>query len=364
MDNLDNLDREWLLINSTKEALSLAKRKPTTTYNEAIAFAKEIAPEIFEGSKTDFGRKTKLEKLYQKYKEEADALSHESTRQVGPEDLMKSRLRELEGLISRSPQDLEQLRRESIDLKDALEKPQKKTDNFENVTEDEAIRNDVNVAHATNSFIKNYLGKYYVYYDKKKNSVFQIAVFHPGPKEAITGADLIYEQYDSEGEKVRIAALQYKIWDGQTLYFSAAKNLDQQLKRLENCFCSQGMCKGKRVQSNFFRFPYCAAFIKPTDKLQSTKNLVTSGHHIPICSIEKVKDKGYKDDVIYRGSLEKESLNTESFEMLFNAERVGSRWLKKSELEAFYKKNKVLEQNDKLIVHGQSMKVDHFDNLF
>lgn len=60
----------------------------------------------------------------------------------------------------------------------------------------------------------------YVDYKIAKDRFLRIRLLHPDKAEHILGADLIYEQYDVDTEKVRIAVLQYKTWENGVLYFS------------------------------------------------------------------------------------------------------------------------------------------------
>ena len=102
-----------------------------------------------------------------------------------------------------------------------------------------------------------------------------------------------------------------------------------------------------------YRLSYCMAFIKPTDKLQDPKKLTTSGYHLPICKLDKLKKKAVKEYMITETSIKNQSLKTVTFEELFDSEMIGSRWLDINELEAFYKQNKVLEANERIILYAQ-----------
>lgn len=45
-------------------------------------------------------------------------------------------------------------------------------------------------------------------------------LLHPDPPEYSLGADLIYETYWEKKKLARIVLIQYKVWDGETLYLS------------------------------------------------------------------------------------------------------------------------------------------------
>jgi hypothetical protein len=79
-------------------------------------------------------------------------------------------------------------------------------------------------------------------YQVSESRIIRVRLIHPNEGEQKMGADLIYEQYDAERKKVRIIMIQYKIWNGEILYWSQAKNLDPQLKKMFDNLCSKGFC--------------------------------------------------------------------------------------------------------------------------
>lgn len=103
-----------------------------------------------------------------------------------------------------------------------------------------------------------------------------------------------------------------------------------------------------------FRFPYCAAFFRPTDKLQSaSQELRSSGEHIPVCMIDgliKVGPRGGKN--LEYEEIRRVSLNHLVFEDLFCNGKIGSRTLSMEELAELY--DGILENGEgKLVVHAQ-----------
>ena len=314
--------------------------------------------------KTGIVKKSSLEKLYDKYKEEAIASSLLSNENKSTEQIITARLNEVEKLINDYPAKEGEpigLKKERRELEALLEKKKDFILNLESITEDNAIRNDIVAQRANKHFIKTHLGKYNVYKDRDDGSIFQIAIFHPNFKEKITGADLVYEQYDIERKKVRIAAIQYKIWDRRALYFSQARNAFEQIKKLQACFCKNHFCKdgdGNNCSKDFYRLPFCTAFLRPTDKLQNPKVLFTSGYHLPICKIEQLKEDGYSKDVIRYEQIRKSGLNAYTFEELFNNEMLGSRWLDIRELEDLYQEYGVFAESENIIIHAQDLSVE------
>lgn len=360
MENLDKLQQEWAIINASRELLSLVKKNPFVTYKDALKFAKEIDPTIHN---TSIGsqRKNRTEKLYEKFAQEAFALSRERNSHITPEVLIESRLSEIEKYLNfytKDDKDPEDLRKEAADLITLLKRKSSEFLSLKRITENQAILNDAFGKRAGKVWLENNLGRFNTYIDKENQGIFRVSVLHPNKSEVITGADLIYEQYDSLKEKVRIVVIQYKIWENGTLYFSQAGNLNAQLKKMASCFCGGHFCKnnlGDNISPTEYRLPYCCAFLKPTDKLQNPNKLTTSGYHIPVCKVDDAKKFGRNNFILYLDNILAKSVKSQTFEELFNSNILGSRWLDKSELEELYRRTDILEPNEKIMLYAQNI---------
>ena len=367
MENLDQLQKEWSLITASRELLSIIKRNPNIKYEDAIKFAKQISPEILNNTRIGANRRNRLEKIYDKYVFEAIGKSRQQGSEINPEALIEIRITEIERLLQHFTQDDESpqiLKREADDLKMLLRPEFDRFLELRRVTENQAILRDAFRKRPEKIWIDTHLGKFNTYVDKENHTVFRVAVLHPNPSEAITGTDLIYEQYDESTEKVRIVAIQYKIWENEVLYFSQAGNLNDQLKKMAKCFCGDNYCKdssGNNISTAQYRLPYCCAFLKPTDKLQNPNKLTTTGYHLPICKVDSVKQKALREYMISLGSISQTAIKAQTFEELFNAEILGSRWLDKQELEELYRKTKVLEPSERIILYAQNVIFDTDD---
>src|SRR6185436_11701465 len=106
--------------------------------------------------------------------------------------------------------------------------------------------------------------------------------------------------------------------------------------------------EGHNVSSSEYRLPYCCAFLRPTDKLQNPNKLLTTGYHLPICKIDKVKRSGPKNHVVSLSDILTTAIKPHSFEELFNMEILGSRWLEKAELEELYRRTRILEPKENI----------------
>jgi hypothetical protein len=201
-------------------------------------------------------------------------------------------------------------------------------------------------------------GENYREFELPDNRVMRIRLLHPSVADRITGADVIYEHYANDKKRVRIAAIQYKMWGGETLYITG--KIKNQLQRLQQTFCEHQCCQIHPHQNGMYRLPCCAAFLRPTDELQVADNkLVSSGYHIPVCRVtalwEETQRSGKK--LTWRG-FRSESISYRVFEELFNTDMLGSRWLEPGELEAIYREHKILEfdesLDDRLLMHVQT----------
>ena len=78
------------------------------------------------------------------------------------------------------------------------------------------------------------------------------------------------------------------------------ERLSLQLERLENFLCIAKLCEGPEG-SNLYRFPHCAGFLRPTDRLQRpNQKFVSTGEHLPICKIGECSTLGPRGGKILR----------------------------------------------------------------
>ncbi len=189
-----------------------------------------------------------------------------------------------------------------------------------------------------------------------RNSYLRLRLLHPEVMEAITGADLIYEQQDVSSRKVRAMFLQYKIWDDDGVMYFSQGSLEAQLRKMKSAFCEKGFCNQPSSLNGQldYRFPYCSCFLRPTDAMQETDTrLISSGIHIPVCSALKLRDEG--EVRIDKKEMRAQTLTHNIFEPLFNKGFVGSRWLTENELKEFYLDNKIMETNESLLVYAREI---------
>lgn len=360
-DNLPPQDKrlqiEWLVINALRELMSLADPKVSTpTYTEVIDFAKDRFPQLFS-KKSILGNLDREGELMRAYRQEAWAESQVSGRVVEPDALVELRIKKLEELVKKAKTnkqigEVDQLRRELKKLKILREEFFKKK---KRIIEDDAIRHDQYLERGR--IITDNMGKS-VRVRTNTGSDLELRILHNGKPEESIGADVIYEQYHPTEKKLRFVHIQYKIWDKGSLYFSQHKNLEPQLKKLHKVVCRGSFCcseEGNNLGTGY-RLPYCAAFLRPTDKLQNPKSsLASSGWHIPVCKIDKIAKRGPKNKVLHLADVRPTALSHLVFEEIFHNNMLGSRWLDIDEVEELYREHNILDSSEKIIIYAQQI---------
>jgi hypothetical protein len=321
------LDSEWIFLCTTREMMWIAEETDMApTYRRSLRTAKELAPEIYhhnilEGSEP---------KDVRYYRQLAEAESATSGKNVTPMELVEKEISKNERLAKTSDT-------ESQLLKDKADSLSKIKVYFadELKTENQLIWKDSSIGDKIWPLIKLHDEQIVKEYKISDDKGLRVLVLHPDKGEPILGADLIYEIYDRDREKVRMVFLQYKIWDKRTLYFSEHKGLEEQLKKMHKYLCKEGFCDKIELNDKAYRFRPCCAFLRPTDKLQgSDSRMVSSGLHLPICRIDslcRVSDKGNK--ILDYDSIRRESVSQRVFQELFLIGSLGSDWINREKAD-------------------------------
>jgi hypothetical protein len=351
-DQRARLDAEWAFLNATREMMNIARQKPdSTTYNQAIYLGEVIAPSVLGRDKRLLhGIKESAEARL--FREKAVAETAIRGKVVTALDVLEEELRSLTTQAVAVPEgEMIQNRLAIVQRVHQELKPKK-------VSENQIIFRD---AIKTNRHlpVSDY-GTDSVEYVVDETRALRITVLHPDPPEHKIGADLIYEFRDTDKQTVRVAFLQYKMWDGKTLQYDP--RMINQLDRLMGVGCRGQLCLspgGDDIQRTY-RFPYCSVFLRPTDRLQDPNaTLKSSGLHVPLCVVQKSwvqTDRGAT--VVRRDSMESQSISHEIFEYLFVCGFIGSRVISAAELTEYYRKWGILELDERIILHAQE-----FDTL-
>jgi hypothetical protein len=354
-DHIENeaYQTEWALLNLVRELRAISNKGAIPTYYNAIKHAMQIIPEIFNEN-SHIVRRHHEPELLRSYRQQAEAQSQIEGRIVQPIEVLDRRVEILHQLISTGIEDKDLLKKE-LDKLTAIRSillPKNIQEDFILHHDVQSMRNDVQPIN-----IRAKSSDYKV----SENRVIRVRLIHPNGGEQSMGADLIYEQYDPEKRKVRFIMVQYKIWDGELLYWSQSKNLEPQLKKMKQNLCDNGfcLCENGNNHTTLFRYPFCTAFLRPTDKLQYRNSPFTSsGMHIPLCRINDVAEETKEGNKMLRKNNMKETaLTQKTFEECFNYNQIGSRWMDYNEAEKLYYEHKILEGDERIIVHVQELEL-------
>jgi hypothetical protein len=201
-------------------------------------------------------------------------------------------------------------------------------------------------------------GRDYKQYKLDENRALRIRVLHPDPAEYKTGADVFYEHLDEERRRARLAIVQFKLWDGKSLH-QEERSLEQ-IARMEGFACRNRLCVLSDDRRRTFRLPPCAAFLRPTDRLQDPDSkMYSTGLHVPLCVIKDAWEPNRNGGrSVRKSSIEDRSVSHEVFEELFNTRMLGGKELSFDELGELYKTFGVFEYDDTVQVHAQEFRLN------
>lgn len=206
---------EWVLVNLVKELRGISNKGANPTYNNAIKLAMQIMPEIFNEN-SYIVKKHHEPELVRSYRQQAEAQSKIEGIEINPILLVDKRIHELYNLIATE-----------IETKDLLYKELEKLQRIRPLFLQRCIKEDYILHHDVRCFKFGVdpisIKAKYSDYSVSEDRIIRVRMIHPNDGEQSMGADLIYEQYNPEKRKVRFIMVQYKIWDGELLYWSEAK---------------------------------------------------------------------------------------------------------------------------------------------
>ena len=196
------------------------------------------------------------------------------------------------------------------------------------------------------------VGKDYREYRFHPDRTLRVRVLHPDPAEWTSGVDLIYESYwrkfsasQPKGRKarkrtilvVRVAALQYKMWNGKIIHLSADKRLQGQIDSRRNAF-AHVVCARSRVRHGDMVYHTALCFYGPRicDKIATAflQRRVGTFQYVKLSvsflAIRNLHESNFDMWLFYF------SLSQTSFAELFNRNMMGSRWMLATRLEKAY----------------------------
>jgi hypothetical protein len=349
-DELNRLNSEWVSVNALREFLKISTKGDIgkSTYDNALELGGEIYPELL-GDDVSLIRRERQSGITKEYKQRAKLLTIREGKELKAIDLVNNDISDHESLIKlEGKRGNEQLVKRLTSLYKAKEElePSKHSEN-------QLIFRDAYIADRNLPELS--MGKGSKTFQLPNNDSIKIRVLHPDKPEHITGADLIYEYHDRENDRVSLVFIQYKIWEKRKLYISDER-LKKQLQRLKSFTCSRGLCKcDHQEEEKGYRFPFCTSFLRPTDALQTPdQKLISTGEHLPICKIDKVKSAGSRGgEYLEYKKIKKVSLSSIHFEELFNTGKIGSKSMTITELSDFYKRSEIIDSNETVVIYAR-----------
>jgi len=343
------------LLNAVRQAFGIARRA-TITWEDAVALTRILAPEVLrEDSPFVEAFESELVRLY---RERSRARSEIEQRKITPSEMLGLDIQQLEDEIRLADPEQSQAIRSQLSR---LARAQVKFDTAkwtesQVITRDtDAVGRDLPISHK---------GQGYTEYRLAANRWLRVRVLHPDPPESRSGVDMIYETYwdkaTGSGHSdllVRIAVLQYKMWDGNVLYTSQSSNLRPQMEKMHQVFCEAGLCDAPNTPGadDRYRLPHCCGFLRPTDRTQTRDAWkVTHAWHVPICvALEDLEPTDQGHELLRSKRISCKAITQTTFQELYNRSMLGSRWLNPTKLHELYTKIGIFDDLDRVVVHAQ-----------
>jgi hypothetical protein len=357
LENYSNEKRKNLsfhIVSAIREALNIAKKtSPPVTYEQAFDTLYDLNEELY----TEV-----IRELPQQNQNETAKLFIAKAQLLDEQDAVAAALKEIqkefdenEALLRNTDGNTDAKRR--LQARQATLLSARKSLQERRIREHRILQRDFSKIERADfgaQFIEE--DDFKVDYRLDHDSFLRLRLLHPENMEAVTGADLVYEQQDIANRKIRVMFLQYKIWDENGVIYFSQGSLEAQLRKMKNLLCENGFCNSPGHLRNQidYRFPYCSCFLRPTDQYQETNTkLISSGIHIPVCAALNIREEGALS--LEKKYLRTQTLNHQMFEPLFNKGFIGSRWLSEDELRQFYVDNGILSSEESLLIYAREV---------
>lgn len=359
-------DQENLAFNIVKTGFELASGEFSRMKNEEVyKKAKKLFPS-FVNEKGVIFKKLKGASFseIEYYKTIAEAESSKSGRNISAVELIEEEINRNKYFLLNAKKSGKE-----ISIKQKIE-------NLKNIQylldendseENEWIKKDMLVYREMNIDVKSipispvYDGNFTNY--QNNGTLLRVGTLRPNTSEEVNKATLIYEKYDLKNKKVKLIYLYYKIWDKENKILNFRKaNIINDSEQLINDICNKEYCACNENDSHKnqfpikfnYRFPHCALFLRPTNRIQdNNRRLLSKGIYFPMCQFQKLFESEY--EVLHKKMIEGSFLTHEMFEKLFQNEQIGSRWLEFSELKKLYTEKRLIDKNENLILYIQDV---------
>jgi hypothetical protein len=244
---------QWLLLCAIREAFGVAFRS-TITYENSVILTRDLAPALLDENSPYIN--AFVPDSVRLYVARAPAQSAIEGRSVTPLQILEYEIGQLtneaDGANDEQKTQIEREIHRLAAIRSKLD--------LTIWTETQSINRDADVPEETLTLSDKRQG--YKEYSLANDRKLRVRVLHPDPTEIRSGVDLIYETYwrrRLEGKKptflVRIAVLQYKMWNGKALYTSQATGLKSQLEKMKKVFCEAQICDSRQVQKTDIVYP-------------------------------------------------------------------------------------------------------------
>lgn len=352
-DFLSRLDIEWMAVSAVRDLLKIASKgnHSKATYSNSFKLGGELYPELL-GYEASILRRDDENEIVKEFRQRAELQSIANNKAVTALQLIQEEIETIEKLLvvakldPKDPKQSDQLKRKLKSLIKAEEEL-----NPQSHSENQLIFRDAFVINRDLPQLDTKQGYRDLQLDDGK--VLRIRVLHPEKAEHISGADVIYERHQLNQKGASIVAVQYKIWEDRRL-LTTDPRMQSQIKKMHDFICTNNLCSSEE-NSSLFRFPNCAAFLRPTDKLQNvSQKRISTGEHLPICLLKDCELTGLRGSryINYEG-IKNHSVSGDIFENLFNSGKIGSRHLTYDELYRLYADYIGIKRKTDVIVHAQ-----------
>jgi hypothetical protein len=352
MNQESRIDSEWVALNAFRELLKLSTKGDLSksTYGDALAFGGQLYPALL-GRETSVLRSVRESDTTKEYRQRARLQTQKTGKNVAALELLLQAIEELEDLLKVASQKQDRGRVDQLKNRLKILKASKDELAPPPHSENQLIFRDASAV--TGGLPALDTGKAYRDFQLPDENVLRVRVLHPDVPEHVSGADIIYERHAPYEEKANLVVVQYKIWEGKVLHLSDTR-MQAQLKKLQTFACNGGLCKDISGATSF-RFPFCSAFLRPTDKLQHPdQKFISSGEHLPICRIDACSTQSSRGgSLLEYEHIRETSLSGEAFVYLFTSGKVGSRSLTYAELAGLYSRFRIASESDHLVIYAQ-----------
>lgn len=343
----DKLNAEWAALSAVRELMRLATRDQQATYDQALELGAVLVPELLDED-VSLIKQARESDTAREYRQLAKAQSLADDIEIDPLTLIRQDIDKYRKASQTKGNDAgtDRIRRR-LKLIESAEVELDPTKHSENQL---IFRDAYNVDRGLPTVN---IGQGHKDLELPDGNVLRVRVLHPERPEHISGADMIYERHQIAAKRASIVAVQYKIWDDKVMYLSDER-MQKQLTKMKQFACDTGLCSAG-ADDHDYRFPFCAAFLRPTDKLQSPdQRLKSTGEHLPICRIKACTGEGVNGaEVLKYDNIREVSLSHHVFEELFSRGKIGSRSLTYDALADIYAKFGLTDVKDRVILHAQ-----------